>query len=328
MELRLSIIIPFYNVERFISECLDSVFDQDIPYDEYEVICVNDGSPDNSRDIVLEYMKRFPNLRLIEHEHNKKLGAARNTGRSIAKGKYIWNIDSDDKIVPGCLSRMLQLCESNDLDILEFRPMSFFGDKRKELPFVHATDSPMTGLDYMEQLSAYEVSQMSSVWRKMIRRAFLDENRIFSPEVNLGEDIPFSFKALVCAKRYLSISDVCYLYRSNPEAMTGSGWQPTAKSLYEKCFHNAGLIYDVYKTVPEGYGNVLDSFKAAASYTLRRYVVFFDKMIPAEQRMFRKECRKSFVKNSFAFHLLSRKLTFFYLTWLAGLSSRPTKQYG
>ena len=79
MDLRLSIIIPFYNVERFISECLDSVFDQDIPLPEYEVICVNDGSPDHSRDIVLQYMERFPNLRLIEHEKNRKLGTARNT---------------------------------------------------------------------------------------------------------------------------------------------------------------------------------------------------------------------------------------------------------
>ena len=113
MELRLSIIIPFYNVERFISECLDSVFDQDIPLSEYEVICVNDGSPDHSRDIVLQYMERFPNLHLIEHEKNKKLGAARNTGRTIAKGEYIWNVDSDDKIVPNCLSEMLKTCEEN-----------------------------------------------------------------------------------------------------------------------------------------------------------------------------------------------------------------------
>ena len=71
MDLRLSIIIPFYNVERFISECLDSVFNQDIPLSEYEVICVNDGSPDHSRDIVLQYMERFPNLRLAYEAMNR-----------------------------------------------------------------------------------------------------------------------------------------------------------------------------------------------------------------------------------------------------------------
>lgn len=95
---KLSIIIPFYNVKQYIAQCLDSVYRQDIPEEEYEVICVNDASPDHSRDIVLEYQKRHKNLVLIEHEHNKKLGAARNTGRSIARGKYIWNVDSDDYI--------------------------------------------------------------------------------------------------------------------------------------------------------------------------------------------------------------------------------------
>ena len=113
MDLRLSIIIPFYNVEQFISECLDSVFDQDIPLSEYEVICVNDGSQDGSRAIVTNYMKRYANLHLIEHEINKKLGTARNTGRSVATGNYIWNVDSDDRIVPNCLGKILNICESN-----------------------------------------------------------------------------------------------------------------------------------------------------------------------------------------------------------------------
>ncbi len=319
MEPRLSIIIPFYNVERYIAECLESVLNQDIPQSDYEVVCVNDGSPDNSRDIVLDYMKRFPNIRLIEHERNKKLGAARNTGRSIANGNYIWNVDSDDKIVPNCLSKMLKYCEDNALDILEFRPISFLGNETKVLPFVPPTDHPMTGLDYLEQLSSYEVSQMSSVWRKMIRRVFLDENDIFSPEINYGEDVPFSLKALITAKRFMSVSDVCYLYRSNPEALTGSGWQPTAISLYEKCFHNAKLIYDVYKTVPKRYVNVSNSIKDAASYTLNRYYSYLDKMASTEQKALLKECRQSFTKNAFALHLLSKKQALIYLSWLTGI---------
>ena len=83
------------------------MYNQDIPEEEYEVICVNDASPDNSREIVKEYQKKHKNLILVEHEVNKKLGAARNTGRSVAKGKYIWNVDSDDMIAPNCLKKML-----------------------------------------------------------------------------------------------------------------------------------------------------------------------------------------------------------------------------
>lgn len=323
MDLRLSIIIPFYNVERYIAECLDSVFDQDIPFSDYEVICVNDGSPDNSRRIVLDYMKRFPNLRLIEHEKNKKLGAARNTGRTIAKGSYIWNVDSDDRIVPNCLEEMLRICETNDLDVLEFSPVSFDDEGQTKLPVVPPTETPMSGLDYLENLNAYRLSQMSSVWRKLIRREFLDENGIYSPEINYGEDVPFSFKALITARRFMCISNVCYLYRSNPEALTGKNWRPNALTLYEKCFQNAGLIYEVAVTIPKRYVNVNRSFREAASYTLQRYSFFFNQMDRPEQIQFRGICRRSFFRNSFVFHLFSRKQSFFYLLWLTGLKQNP-----
>ena len=323
MALRLSIIIPFYNVERYISECLDSVFDQDIPLTDYEVICVNDGSPDHSREVVLKYMERYPNLRLIEHERNRKLGAARNTGRSIAEGRYIWNVDSDDKIVPACLGEMLKICEENDLDVLEFRPVSFGSEGRKALPYVPPTQSPMSGLDYLEQLNAYMLSQMSSVWRKIIRRAFLDENDIYSPEINYGEDVPYSFKALVFAKRFMCVSNICYLYRSNPEALTGKNWQPDASSLYEKCFHNAKLIDDVATSVPKKYVNVSHSFKEAAGYTLKRYTSFFGKMIPSEQKRFRSICRLFFFRNSFVFNHFSKKQMASYLLWLIGMKKQP-----
>ena len=93
--MKLSIIIPFYKVERYIAECLDSVFAQDIPESEYEVICVNDCSPDGSRAIVLEYQKKHKNLVIIEHEKNMMLGAARNTGLRAAKGDFVWFIDSE-----------------------------------------------------------------------------------------------------------------------------------------------------------------------------------------------------------------------------------------
>jgi glycosyltransferase involved in cell wall biosynthesis len=107
MNPKLSIIIPFFNVEKYIAECLESVYNQDIPEEEYEVICVNDCSPDHSRDIVLQYQQKHPNLILIEHEENKMLGAARNTGLRAARGEYVWFIDSDDYIEKNILGKLL-----------------------------------------------------------------------------------------------------------------------------------------------------------------------------------------------------------------------------
>ena len=318
MDLRLSIIIPFYNVERFISECLDSVFDQDIPLSEYEVICVNDGSPDHSRDIVLQYMERFPNLRLIEHEKNRKLGTARNTGRTIAKGKYIWNVDSDDQIVPNCLSGMLKACEDNELDVLEFGTIQFSATRRKELPRIPQTNDVEPGLDYLDRLSAYQVSRMCPVWNKMIRREFLEENGIFSPEINMGEDVPYSFRILTLAKRLLVCPDCCYLYRINDDSLTGSNWRPTPEVLYEKCFVNPKLVYRVAQAVPSAHPSTRKSFLQSAKYTLDLFPKYLNEMSAEDQAHFKSLCRKSFFKNRYVFSLMGQRRSARFCLWLAG----------
>jgi len=323
MPLRLSIIIPFYNVEPYIAECLDSVYQQDIPEEEYEVICVNDASPDHSRDIVEYYQKKHPNLVLVDHEINKKLGAARNTGRSIAKGNYIWNVDSDDKIMPNCLGKMLRLCEENDLDVLEFATIRFCGEKVGNMGHVRLTEGVVSGLDFMEQLGSAELSQMCVVWRRMIRRAFLDENHIFSPKINMGEDVPYSFKVLMSAKRMMVISDRCYCYRMNPESLTGEKWEPTPHTLYEKCFLNSRMIYDVAMEVPEQYVNVRESYLDVARYTLSRYVKYVPRMSSHDRKEFKKLCRKALFSNSFIRDLLSIKRYARYQLWLLGLKSLP-----
>ena len=97
-DIRLSIIIPFFNVEKFIGRCLESVYSQDIPENEYEVICVDDSSPDDSLSIVQDYAQKHANLRIVKNKQNRKLGGARNAGLDVASGDYIWFIDSDDFI--------------------------------------------------------------------------------------------------------------------------------------------------------------------------------------------------------------------------------------
>lgn len=320
---RLSIIIPFFNVEQYIALCLDSVFQQDIPEEEYEVVCVNDGSTDRSRDIVLDYQARHENLVLVEHEVNKKLGAARNTGRAAAKGNYIWNVDSDDKIVPNCLDKLLRICEENDLDVLEFGTIQFHDKGEGDMGHVRRTEGVMSGLDYLEQLESSELSRMCVVWRRMIRRTFLDENRIFSPEINMGEDVPYSFRVLMSARRMMVIPDRCYCYRSNPYSLTGKQWKPKPDTLYEKCFLDSRLIYEVALEVPEKYVNVRASYTDAARYTLCRYSSYASQLSVTERRVFRRLCRKAFWRNGFVKALLPVKRYASYLLWLSGLKTLP-----
>ena len=98
--IRLSFIVPFYNVEPYIEECVRSLYAQDIPQEEYEVICVDDCSPDGSRAIVERLQKEYPTLRLLIHTENKRQGGARNTGMRESNGKYVWFVDADDYIQP------------------------------------------------------------------------------------------------------------------------------------------------------------------------------------------------------------------------------------
>ena len=313
--IRLSIIIPFYNVEQYIAQCLDSVYRQDIPEEEYEVICVNDASPDHSRDIVLEYQKQHRNLILVEHEHNKKLGAARNTGRSIARGKYIWNVDSDDYIAENCLSAILRQCEQNDLDILMFNLASHTEGviETADFPF-SISNTPQDGITYLNQ-NISEIGRFCPVWRYIYKQDFLDTNHIYSPEINMGEDVPYAFKALLLAKKVLLVNDVNYYYRINPASLTGvSTLKPIV--LYEKCFVAARLVYDLLKYIPKGNDALVRVFKNMIRYIIQMYPDYVAKMSKADKKLFSRICRRHLVDDWCLWKLMGRSYKIEYIKFL------------
>lgn len=111
---KFSIIIPVYNTEQYLSRCLNSCLDQDLSSTEYEIIAVNDGSTDGCLELLMDYENRYPNIHVFTQE-NKRQGAARNLGLKKAKGKYIWFVDSDDRIAPNCLKQILQIAFDSDI---------------------------------------------------------------------------------------------------------------------------------------------------------------------------------------------------------------------
>ena len=115
--MKLSIIIPVYKVEDYVEKCLESIASQDIPTDDYEIIVINDGSPDNSKNIILEFQKHQPNLIFIDQE-NQGVSVARNRGLEIAKGKYIVFIDPDDTIVENSLSKIIERAYKDQVDVM------------------------------------------------------------------------------------------------------------------------------------------------------------------------------------------------------------------
>jgi glycosyltransferase involved in cell wall biosynthesis len=220
--LKLSIILPCYNVEKYISECLDSLYNQDISEEEYEVICVNDCSPDSTRDIIVAYQKKHKSLKLIDHEINKRQGGARNTGLRAAQGEYIWFVDPDDYIKTKCIKNLLSNCDQNQLDVLifNFDKVSLAGEHLFTSQFV--SDSKVfTGISYI--YNVWDESFLNyydgSTTNRLHRRLFLEENAIMFPENIFWEDVAHSLRTLLFSKKIMSISDSCYFYRTNPDSV-------------------------------------------------------------------------------------------------------------
>ena len=219
--IKLSIILPCYNVERYIADCLDSLYAQDLPEEEYEVICVNDCSTDGTRRIVLDRAALHPNLVLIDHTENLTAGGARNTGIKAAKGEYFWFVDPDDKISPNSLGTVYEIAKGKDVDVLMFNydiidETNHFLEKKSIF-----TDSDILGgQEYVVRYFPKHISRLCVVWCCLFRTAFLRERDLWYPIMRKSQDVSFLWKVLLVAQRVASVCDVFYIYRSNPYSVT------------------------------------------------------------------------------------------------------------
>lgn len=211
--LRLSFIVPFYNVEPYIEECIRSLYNQDIPWEEYEVICIDDCSPDGSRAIVERLQQEYPTLKLLRTPENLRQGGARNMGLDIAQGKYIWFVDSDDYIIPNCLKKLLQQAEDEDLDILDF---DFDSDwlKQSFRKNVESFDMGIcSGTEYVfnESHGGRWSWRCSCVWGGLIKRTLMEGLR-FRGKVQY-EDNDYALLLYAKAQRVHHIPEQPYYYR-------------------------------------------------------------------------------------------------------------------
>lgn len=140
----LSIIIPVYNVEPYLEECLDSVFAQNLA--DCEVIAVNDGSTDNSRQILSEYLNRYPILIIIDQD-NKGLSFARNTGVAYAKGEYLYFLDSDDYMMPNAVDTMVKAINSTKAEVIGFNAMA--NGETIYIPSFKVSDNVKSGINFL-----------------------------------------------------------------------------------------------------------------------------------------------------------------------------------
>lgn len=207
--MKFSIVIPVFNVKNYLRACLDSVLNQ--TYTDYEVICVNDGSTDNSLSILVEYRKRYSQI-IVINQQNKGLSGARNTGIKAAKGDYIFFLDSDDWIETTTLKILAE--KQSGEDLVCFNGRRYFEDGTTEEPDTGIEENNLTGWEYYNKyaLVSRKFHFVCTVLR-IYRRDFLLQHKLFFEEGILHEDNLFTPIACYYAKIVKVIPDCLYVYR-------------------------------------------------------------------------------------------------------------------
>ena len=212
----LSFIVPVYNTEPYLKECIESLIAQE-DSEDCEIICVNDGSTDNSLDILREYEAKYPNIHVFT-QNNAGVCTARNTGLKEASGEYIWFIDSDDCVRSDAVIRLRQTA-SEETDRIVIGNLLFKDGKLPfNLPDVWPRDT---------------IWQDSSACRSVFRRQFLQENNLaFNyPELTLGEDALFMYEVKYARPRTAVIEDALYGYRDREGSASHAA---SEKKLYKQ----------------------------------------------------------------------------------------------
>ena len=232
-----SVIIPVYNTAAYLAACLDSVFAQ--TQDAFEVICVDDGSTDGSLDVLGAYAAQHPNMTVLEQDHAMQ-GAARNRGLAMARGEYVYFLDSDDCMRPDLIERCTATCEDLDLDFVTFDSESIFE------PPLTAQDGGMP--DRSDAVEALSVETGRRFWHRyhklgcvynpvlhFMRRDFLLENGLVFREGICFEDNDWAARLYLAAQRMTYLPDKLYTRRYRAGSVTRSAFDPLkVSSLFDE----------------------------------------------------------------------------------------------
>lgn len=217
----ISIIIPVYNVEKYIRPCLESVFRQNLDESVFEIIIVNDGTQDHSMEIIQDIIKQHPNISVINQE-NQSLSVARNNGIARAKGEYILMLDSDDLLIDNSLSLLLEEAVKSKADLVVADFLEMADEEIEANNVIHQeewyVEEKSGNRLFLEDLNPYQCY----VWRTLFRRGFLLNNNIkFVPGIRY-QDVPFTHECYIKAGKCLRVKWLLNIYRKGHESATYS----------------------------------------------------------------------------------------------------------
>lgn len=215
MAKKLSFIIPVYNVEAYLPQCLDSILSQ--ATEDCETILVDDGATDQSGLICDRYSGNYPDVKVV-HKANGGLSSARNAGMELATGEYVCFVDSDDYIDSASVEKILRWIDSADADICFLQCDKVYPDGTAESLGEGLTREAVHGQP-KEQVLAFLAKcpkYPGSAWAKLFRRAFLEENALHFPDDRrLSEDLMYCLNAFLAAEKFDVLEFPYYCYRQN-----------------------------------------------------------------------------------------------------------------
>lgn len=285
----ISVIIPVYNVEKYLAECMDSVLGQS--YEDYEIILVDDGSTDSGGWMCDAYARKDTRIRVI-HQDNGGLSAARNTGMRAARGEYIYFLDSDDYIEPRTLEQLTALAEAERADVVFFDGYVFFDECEEDDDVSRYTRESrwptQNGRQMLLRLLERE-EYRTAVPLMLFRRSYLLEKALWFEEGLIHEDELFTFQVYNADGRVAHCHAKLYARRVRPASiMTASG----ALRRYDSMLRIYFILSDMYRTGKAGGEAARMYLVRTAKSVLGKYNLLSEadrEAVAAQHRKFKKD---------------------------------------
>ena len=291
----ISVIIPVYNVEKYLYVCLNSVLKQ--TYTNFEIICIDDASTDTSLEILEYFAKKDQRIKILKNESNKGPGFSRNKGLNIATGEYISFLDGDDWFTPNIFEILIEKAKKHNPELIIFKNVVYY-EESKEFGMEKYYD--MEFMDKFEDtifnhwdLDKTEIFKMANApWNKLYLKSFLDENDICFPDEHLiHEDNPFFYKVITQAKRVLFINKYLHTRRRRPGSIMSLN--------NERLFDNIPImnkIFDIF----------FEDIKLYNYYKKELLTYIFTTVFIFKYKQIKKELKKEFfekIQNTFKVYL-------------------------
>lgn len=297
----ISVIIPVYNAMPYLSECLNSLLNQS--FSDFEILCVNDGSNDSSKELLCEYSAKSEKIRVIEQE-NQGAGKARNVGLRYATGKYVIFLDADDFFECDLLKKVYLKAERTDSEIVIF-DIFRFDNVTKELktPKMSLNKKYIPEVEVFSRVDIpehiFNIS-LGVAYNKLYQKKFLTDKKLQFQEIRNSNTVYFSFAALLCANRISVVNERLLYYRSNnPKSTVGRiSESPTCfieawRKIYSMVLHNNdSKIYKSFVTAFCAYSKRrLSEYKTSvafneAFYCLKKSALFEFGLAEPERTVF------------------------------------------